>query len=201
MSFEPSTVKIHPGVWPGHVPEKKSKQDDKEKRHNSVIFHICGEKPPLMILQQNLARGRCPGRNHTRQILRWKFKGFRFYGVEFWLSPLTLWSVKKWKRQKMALRAFWHSIVDTSSSASMLDTVTVHVWSLMINRCVPGKAGIHCTYSRLTLTMGMAGNENSTAGIFMLDFFKFIMYTYGLHLTYIQLVLFQALQQLELCFF
>jgi len=27
------------------------------KRHNSVIFHICGEKPPLMILQPNLAQG------------------------------------------------------------------------------------------------------------------------------------------------
>jgi len=42
------------------APEKKSKQDRtvKEKRHNSVIFHISGEKLPLMILQPNLALGR-----------------------------------------------------------------------------------------------------------------------------------------------
>jgi len=80
-SFEPSR-KIYPGVRPGRVPEKKSqnRKGQPTKRHNNVIFHICGEKPPLMILQPNLARGRCPGRNHTCQILRWKFKGFRFYG-------------------------------------------------------------------------------------------------------------------------
>jgi len=52
VSFEPSTVKIHPGVRPGRVPEnKKQDRTTKKKRHNSVglIFHICGEKPPLRL--------------------------------------------------------------------------------------------------------------------------------------------------------
>jgi len=34
--------------------EKKSNRTGQQKRHNSVIFHICGEKPPLMIMQPNL---------------------------------------------------------------------------------------------------------------------------------------------------
>jgi len=32
VSFEPSTVKIHPGVRPGRVPEKKVKQDRTTKK-------------------------------------------------------------------------------------------------------------------------------------------------------------------------
>jgi len=56
-SFEPSTVKIHPGVRPGRVPEnKKTGQDNKQKRHISVIFHICRENPPQKIMQPNLAQ-------------------------------------------------------------------------------------------------------------------------------------------------
>jgi len=58
-SFEPSTVKIHPGVRPGHVPEKKVKtgQDSQRKKAQQGNIHIRGEKPPLMILQPNLAQG------------------------------------------------------------------------------------------------------------------------------------------------
>ena len=35
--------KIHPRVWPGHVPKKKI-QHNQEKSHKTVIFHLSGEK-------------------------------------------------------------------------------------------------------------------------------------------------------------
>ena len=47
-SFEPSTVKIHPGVRRGRVPARekvKTVLTAKEKRHDSVIFHMWREAP------------------------------------------------------------------------------------------------------------------------------------------------------------
>ena len=43
-SFETSTVKIHPGVRPGRVPEKKSKQDrtTKKKAQQRYISQMWG---------------------------------------------------------------------------------------------------------------------------------------------------------------
>jgi len=47
-SFELSTVKIHPGVRPGRVPEKKKSKQDKQpkkKAQQPNISHIWGESP------------------------------------------------------------------------------------------------------------------------------------------------------------
>jgi len=52
-------VKIHPGARPGRLSEKKksNRTGQPKKRHIDVIFHIYGEKPPLMVMQPNLAQG------------------------------------------------------------------------------------------------------------------------------------------------
>ena len=44
-------------TWACAREQKKTGQDNKQKRHISVIFHICGEKPPLMVMQPYLAQG------------------------------------------------------------------------------------------------------------------------------------------------
>jgi len=54
-SFEPSTVKIHPGVRAGRVPENKKRTGQPKKAQQRNISRE--EKPPLMILQPNLAQG------------------------------------------------------------------------------------------------------------------------------------------------
>jgi len=98
--FEPSTVKIHPGVRPVCVPEeKKPGQDNKQKGTTECnISHMWGEAHANDNVTKFGTGGRCPGRNHTRQILRWKFKGFRFYGggrilafsIDFAYGPTVL---------------------------------------------------------------------------------------------------------------
>jgi len=59
-SFEPSTVKIHPGVRPGRVSENKKVKQDRTTKKGTTAFYFtyvgpCGEKPPLMIMEPNLA--------------------------------------------------------------------------------------------------------------------------------------------------
>jgi len=47
-SFEPSTVKIHPGVRPGRVPENKkvkTGQDNQQKGTTRNISYMWGEAP------------------------------------------------------------------------------------------------------------------------------------------------------------
>jgi len=45
-SFEPSAVKIHPGVRPGRVPEKKNRTGQQRKKaQQRNISHMWGEAP------------------------------------------------------------------------------------------------------------------------------------------------------------
>ena len=56
-SFKPSTVKIHPGVRPGRVPEnKKFKTGQDFQKGTTALYFTCGKKPPLMVTQPNLAQ-------------------------------------------------------------------------------------------------------------------------------------------------
>ena len=78
-SFEPSTVKIHPGVRPGSVPEKPKSQNrtTKKKAQQRNISHIWKEAPAKDTATKF---GTEIDVQDTRQILRWKFKGFGFHG-------------------------------------------------------------------------------------------------------------------------
>ena len=58
-SFEPQSVKIGPTVRPGLRIEKKGKDrtgQDSQKSHKGVIFHLFGEKPPLIRFSQKFAQ-------------------------------------------------------------------------------------------------------------------------------------------------
>jgi len=119
---------------------------------NQGVWHVAREIPGCgppdsakrMLVGFGVARLStwCPGRNHTRQILRWKFNGFRFYGRSNFgfLYWLCIW----------ALTALWR----------LLMIVTLTACRLWQPFCVQGNAALSASRYRPTESSGvMLGDD------------------------------------------